>query len=143
MSIRVRPFKASDLSAFVPMEMLRPMEINDVELAKAIEDSGLSVTGIRDGKIVGCGGVHPIDDTCGELWVRLSQDCLSYKIETIRFIKGAFKVVEEAYPFKRLVTSAKCCFGKAVRLIEMLGFKRIEEVTFESEQWFTFSKEVC
>ncbi len=120
-----------------------PVEIDDPKLAKAIEDSMLAVTGIRNGKIVGCGGVHPVTETCGEVWLRLSQECLGFKIETIRLLKNGLKIMEETYQFKQLTTTAKCCFDKSVNLIERVGFKRIKEVSHEGEQWFLYSKEIA
>lgn len=140
--IYVRTFKASDLSAFVPIEALRPVEIDDPELAKAIEDSGLAVTGIRNGKIVGCGGVHPVTDTCGEVWLRLSQECLGFKIETVRLLKHGLKIMEETYQFEQLTTTAKCCFSKSISLIERCGFKKVRKVFDEGEHWFIYSKEM-
>lgn len=138
--IYVRPFKASDLKAFVPMEPLQ--EPDDPNFAQAIEDSGLAVTGIRNGKIIGCGGIHPVDDFIGEAWVRLSKDCLKHKIDTMRWIRDGMKIVEEAYPFKQLNAVIKNCFTIGVRMVERLGFELVEEKMFENEKWLIYKKEV-
>lgn len=140
MSIFVRPFKVSDLKAFEPMEHLT--EPDGLDFAQAIEDSGLAVTGVRDGKIVGCGGIHPVDDFLGEAWLRLSKDCLKHKIDTMRWIRDGMKIVEEVYPFKQLNASIKGCFTIGVRMIERLGFELVEEKMFEGEQWLIYSKKV-
>ena len=142
MSVFVRPFKVSDLSAFEPLEPLSKSEIDDPELAKAIEDSKLAVTGIRNGVIIGCGGVHPVNDIHGELWLRLSKDCLKHKIDTLLWLKDGLRIIEETYPFKQLDASIKCCFEKSIRMIEYLGFKKTQEVTYDGQQWFIYSKEV-
>ncbi len=55
MGIYIRPFEVADLSAFDPIEPLTSAEFNDMELAQAIEDSSLAITGIKDGKVIGCG----------------------------------------------------------------------------------------
>ena len=136
--ILIRPFKKEDLD-FTPIEALAPVETED-ELAQAMEDSNLAVTGIKDGKIIGCGGVHPVDERTGEVWIRLSQDCLGFKIGTLRVLKEGFKIMEEIYPFEVLMTTVKCCFGDSVNLIERFGFTRIKEVMHENEKWFIYRK---
>jgi len=143
MSIYIRPFRVNDFKAFEPIEPLTKAEIKDSEFAQAIEDSGLAVTGVRDGKIIGCGGVHPTDnEDIGELWLRLSADCLKHKLDTLRWLKDGLKIIEEIYPFKQLNASIKCCFEKSTKLIEYLGFKRVQEVTYEGKKWAIYSKRV-
>lgn len=140
MSIFVRPFVASDLKAFEPMEPLA--EPDDPDFAQAIEDSGLAVTGVRNGKVVGCGGIHPVDDFLGEAWLRLSKDCLKHKIDTMRWIRDGMKIVEEVYPFKQLNAVIKSCFEIGVRMAERLGFELVEEKMFENEKWLIYSKRI-
>lgn len=136
MSIYMRPFKKEDLSAFDPIEPLTSIEINDMELAQAIEDSGLAVTGIRKGVVIVCGGVHPIDDITGEVWIRLSKECVGFQIEMVRLLKSGFKIMEETYPFEILTATVKGCFGTSVSLIERFGFiKQTEE-----DGWSTYTK---
>jgi len=144
MPVYVRPFKVSDFEAFVPIEPLVESEIKDLEFAQAIEDSGLAITGIRDGEIVGCGGVHPIenDDFNGELWLRLSADCLKHKLDTLRWLKDGLKIIEETYPFGQLNATIRCCFEKSVKLVEYLGFKRIRERKIEGQKWLFYSKRI-
>ena len=76
MAIFVRPFKKDDIKAFEPME---PCIGRDelLDLSELIEQSGLAVTGLREGKIIGCGGVHPATGGQGEIWLRLSRECLA------------------------------------------------------------------
>ena len=114
----------------------------DSELAQSIEDSGLAVTGIRNGEIIGCGGVHPVDDIHGELWLRLSRECLKHKIDTLRWLKDGLAIIEETYPFKQLDIAVKCCFEKSIKMIEYLGFKKIQEITHKGKKWFIYSKRV-
>lgn len=138
--IYVRPFKADDLWGFEPMEPLS--ESDDMEFAQAIEDSGLAVTGVRDGKIIGCGGVHPVDDFFGEAWLRLSKDCLKHKTDTMRWIRDGLRIVEEVYPFKQLNASIRKCFEVSARMVERLGFELVQEKTLENEKWLIYSKRV-
>ena len=142
MSVLVRPFCVSDYTAFVPIEPLTKAEINDTELAQSIEDSGLAVTGIRNGKIVGCGGVHPIDEFHGEMWLRLSEDCLRHKIDTLRWLKCGMKIIEETYPFKQLNATINCCFERSIKMVEWLGFGLTEEIIDNGKKWLIYSKRV-
>ena len=112
-------------------------------MARAIEDSDLSVTGIRDGEVVGCGGVHPIDDFCGELWLRLSKDCLKHKIETLRWLKSGLEIIEETFPFKQLNATVKCDFKQSVRMIEFFGFVAVQELERDGIKWYIYSKRVA
>jgi len=138
LSILIRPFRASDLAAFTPIEALKLAEIKDPELAKAIEDSGLAVTGIRNGVIVGCGGVHPVDDFHGEIWLRLSKTCQKYPLGTLRWLKSGLDIIEKTYPFKQLNATIKCGFDKSIKLIEYLGFGATEL----KDGWMIFSKRI-
>lgn len=139
MSVYVRPFKASDLNAFVPIEPLEEDKLKDLELAKAIEESNLAVTGIRNGRIFGCAGVHPIDDIHGEVWLRLSAECLKHKLDTLRWIISGLKIVEETYPFRQLDAAIECTFERSIKMIEFLGFKRTQK---KDGKWYIYSKRV-
>ncbi len=140
MGIYIRPFKKEDLAAFDPIEPLTSTEINDMEFAQAIEDSGLAVTGLRYGKIVGCGGVHPIDKYSGELWLRISKECNEFRIETLRLIKSALKIIEETYPFEILTATVKCGFDTSICMIERFGFKYESETLENGLTWRTYIK---
>lgn len=142
MPIYMRAFKKEDLKAFEPIESLSKDELADPEFAQAVEDSGLAVTAMKDGKPFGCCGVHPVDEVNGELWLRLSKDCLKHKIGTMRWIKEGLKIVEETYPFSQLNASIKCCFEQSIKMIEYLGFKKTQEVIKDGVKWYIYSKRV-
>ncbi len=142
MSVYIRPFKITDLEAFVPIEPMAKAEIKDMELAKAIEKSGFAITGIRNGKIFGCGGVHPIQDrpSEGEMWLRLSKDCRKHRIDTMRWIKDAFKIIEKVFPFDVLHAGVRCCFKESAKMMEYLGFENVQKVEHEGQDWFLYRK---
>ena len=141
MPVFIRPFKKEDFEAFEPIEPLTAAEIKDVEFAQCIEDSGLAVTGVRDGEVIGCAGCHPVmDSDHGEMWLRLSPDCLKHKLDTLRWIRDGLKIVEDTYPFSQLNATIKCCFEQSIKMIEYLGFKRTEELTHEGDKWVIYSK---
>lgn len=134
MAIFIRPFRKSDLGQFEPIEdgIIR----FNPEIAQAIEDSGLSVTGLRDSKVVGCGGVHPIDQEQGELWLRLSEDCLKHKLDTLRWLRDGLKIIEETFGFRQLNATIRCCFAQSIKLVRFLGFVQ----TQAGEEYNIYSK---
>ena len=141
--IYVRPFKKEDFLTFVPIEPLPEPEVYDEKLTQVIEDSGLAITGIRDGKVIGCGGVHPeTNEGHGEMWLRLSETCLEHKLDTLRWIKDGLKVIEETFPFEQLNAVVRCCFKESVKLLEYLGFSRTQEIFENNVKWFIYSKRI-
>jgi len=140
--IYIRSFKVSDFAEFEPIEPLQKSDVLDPEFAKAIEDSGLAVTGIKDGKVIGCGGTHPIDEFHGELWLRLSPECMKHKTSTLRWLKAGLKIVEETYPFKQLNATIQECFKVSSRMIEYLGFVSTEIKEIDGRQYLIYSKRV-
>lgn len=139
MGIYVRPFKASDISTFVPIEPMTRRDRPNPELAEAIEKSNLAVTGIRNGKIVLYGGVHPAPtEGQGELWLCLSKTCLKHKIATLRLLKDGLKIVEEVFPFAQLNAIIRYDFAPSIKLIKHLGFV----LTQTKGKWLVFSKRV-
>ena len=138
MSALVRPFKKSDLKEIDPIESLASEDITD-EFAQAVEDSSLAVTCIRDGKVMGCGGVHPINEFQGEIWLRLDKSCQDHKIDTLRWIKCGMKIIEETYPFQRLDAMVQCCLESSIKMLEWMGFTRIKE----EDGWIVFQKDLA
>ena len=142
MSVFVGPFKRDDLDGLEPIEPgVRGKRLGP-EMAQAIEDSGLAVTALRDGKIFLCGGVHPIDDFHGELWLRLGQACLKHKLDTLRLIREGLKIIEEVYPFKQLNAAIRCDFAPSIKMIKWLGFHLTQTRTYKGKKWLMFSKRV-
>ena len=138
--VYVRAFKKEDLSAFEPIEP-GIGRFND-ELARAIEDSNLSITGVREGKIFGCGGIHPINEEQGEIWLRLSKDCQKHKLDTLRWLREGFKIIEETFGFRQINATIKCGFEQSIKLAKFLGFVQIQTVTQDGQKWSIFSKRV-
>jgi hypothetical protein len=138
MSVYVRQFKKSDLSAFEPIE--EGISKFSPKMAQAIEDSGLAVTGIRDGKIWGAGGVHPIDDEQGELWLRLSKDCLKHRLDTLRWLRDGLKVIEETFGFRQLNATIRCGFEQSIKMIRFMGFVQTQTKTQDGQKWMIYSK---
>ena len=139
MSVFVRPFKKEDLDAFEPIE--RGLLRSDADLAQAIEDSDLSVTGIREGKVFGCGGVLPMGDE-GEIWLRLSKDCQNHRLDTIRWLMDGFKLIEETFGFRQINATIKCGFEQSIKLAKFVGFVQTETKIHEGQKWNIYSKRI-
>lgn len=138
MSVYIRPFKKEDLGAFAPIEKITS-EFSP-EMAQATEDANLSVTGIRDGKVIGCGGVHPIDKEQGEIWLRLSEDCKKHKLDTIRWLRDGFKIIEETFGFKQINATIRCGFEQSIKLAKLVGFVQTQTRTHKGQKWNIYSK---
>jgi len=134
--IYIRPFKKEDLTGLVTIEK-DIVEFSD-ELIEAIEDSGLAVTGTRDGRVVGCGGIHPANKEHGFLWIRLSEDCKQYKIEMVRCLRKVLEIFEKMFPFKQLDALVKCDFKESIKLVESFGFIH----TQVKDGWNIYSKRI-
>ena len=138
MGIFIRPFKKEDLEAFKPIEQITS-EFSP-EFVQSIEDSGLSVTGVRDGKVIGCGGVHAVTEEQGEIWLRLSEDCRKHKLDTIRWLRDGFKIIEETFGFKQINATIKCGFEQSIKLAKFVGFVQTQTRTEDGQKWLLFSK---
>ena len=101
---------------FLPHEQL-------TELALARENNGQCITGVVDGRIVGCGGIDVMWPGVGEVWVMLS-----YEID--RFPKRAYKVIVDG--LKKLIKDndlwriqawGRVDFPQAHTLFRHLGFE--------------------
>lgn len=137
--VYIREFKATDLKAFEPIEQIEN-EFSP-EMAQAIEDSNLSVTGVRDGKIIGCGGTHPTDKPDqGEIWLRLSEDCKKHKLDTIRWLRDGFKIIEETFGFKQINATIRCGFAQSIKLAKFVGFTQTQTKTIDGKKWEIYSK---
>lgn len=135
----VRKFKATDFKEFTPIENIQN---DDPVFAQAIEDSKLAVTGVSNGVVIGCGGVHPINDFQGEVWLRLSDYCYTHPIGVLRWIKEGFKIIEQTFPFKQIDAVVLCEFVQSWRLLEHLGFVQTATKEYEGKQWKIYSKRV-
>ncbi|MHC4635811.1 MAG: hypothetical protein ACYSYU_11480, partial [Planctomycetota bacterium] len=111
------------------------------DFAQAIEDSNLSVTGIRDGKVIGCGGVHPVGEQC-EIWLRLSKNCCKHKLDTLRWLRDGLKVIEETFGFRQINATIRYNFIQSIKLALFLGFVQTQTRTIDGQKWNIYSKRV-
>ena len=83
----IRPFRAEDMMTIIN-EGTKEQGIKYYgagtleELAQQTEEDGLSITGIINGEIVGCGGIRKLWVGVGEVWTILSPKTALYPIRT-------------------------------------------------------------
>lgn len=141
MAIYIRPFKKEDIKELEPIE---PAIGHDgiIELAEQIETSGLAVTAIKNGEVVGCGGVHPVTEREGELWVRISVKAVNFKFEMARSIREVLKIIEERFEFPVLnaYVQDKFCVGK--RMLVKFGYELVRHISENGIKYAIYSKTV-
>ena len=85
--------------------------------------------------------MHPIEETeHGEIWLRLSHDCLNHKLDTLRWLKEGLKVIEETFGFKQLNATIRCGFVQSIKLVKYLGFVQTEIREHEGQKFNIYSK---
>ena len=102
------------------------------ELAQQTEDDGLSMTGIVNDEIVGCGGIRKLWDGTGECWLFLSPKINAYPIRAYECIRDGLQKVIDENDFRCLIGYGRIGFAKAHTLFRHLGFKpkgKIERFT--------------
>ena len=133
MAIYIRRFRKGDMDAIDANET--GMDFSE-EIKDMIEHSGLAVTGVRNGKVVGCGGVHP-DGEHGTLWLRVSKDCRRFGIEAARCIKKVLGIFESEFKFRQLNAYVRCNFPASINMMKKLGYTQTR-----SGEWNVYSKRV-
>ncbi len=125
MKREIRPFRAEDMLEIISGETKEfglDMYSNE-EIAKQTEKDGMSMTGIVDGAIVGCGGIRKLWDGVGECWLILSPDVDKYAVSAYVCIRDGFKELMKEHNFRRLQAYGRMDFPKAHALFKHLNFK--------------------
>ena len=125
MKRETRKFRAEDMLEVISGETKEyglEMYSNE-EIAKQTEKDGLSITGIVDGVIVGCGGIRKLWDGVGECWLILSPDVDRYAVSAYICIRDGFEKLMAENNFIRLQAYGRMDFPKAHTLFKHLGFK--------------------
>ncbi|MGR3292501.1 MAG: GNAT family N-acetyltransferase [Candidatus Scalindua sp.] len=123
-----RPFMAGDM-AIIMEDGIKEQGIKYYgaesleELAQQTEDDGLSMTGIVNDIIVGCGGIRKLWPNVGEVWMLLSPKVNLYPIRTYECIRDGFQKLIDENDFVRLQGWCRVDFVKAHTLYRHLGFK--------------------
>lgn len=119
--IYVRPFKAIDMDK---IEAKEPIKRVAKEHSIRREEAGLSVTGVKGGKVVACGGVDLVEEDVGEIWLALDKNAELNKYETGYMLKEGLKVIETDYGLKRIQARVRVGFAEGQNLVEHFGFTK-------------------
>ena len=124
----IRPFRAEDMMTIIN-DGTKEKGIKYYghgtleELAQQTEDDGLSITGIVNDEIVGCGGIRKLWDGVGEVWLMLSPKTALYPTKTYECIREGLQKLIDENDFVRLQAWGRIGFAKAHTLFKHLGFK--------------------
>ena len=124
----IRPFRAEDMMTIIN-EGTKEQGIKYYgagtleELAQQTEEDGLSITGIVNDELVGCGGIRKLWDGVGEVWLMLSPKTSLYPVKTYECIKEGFEKLIAENDFVRLQAWGRIGFTKAHTLFRHLGFR--------------------
>ncbi len=88
----------------------------------SVPGHGISV--IRNGYLLGSGGVFPIWEGLGEAWVMPSNLVSSHKKMFVKLIRSNLEQMTEKFNFRRVQATARADLPKAQRFLEFLGFER-------------------
>ena len=132
-----RPFKADDMMTIINTgtkeEGIKYYGHGTLEeLAEQTEIDGLSITGIVNDEIVGCGGIRKLWPGTGEVWLFLSPQTSMYPIRTYECIRDGLQKLIDDNDFRCLMAYGRIGFAKAHTLFRHLGFKakgKIERYT--------------
>ena len=124
----IRPFRAEDMMTIIndgtKEQGIKYYGAGTLEeLAQQTEDDGLSITGIVNDDIVGCGGIRKIWDGVGEVWLMLSPKTALYPVKTYECIKNGLQKLIDENDFRRLQAWGRIGFTKAHTLFRHLGFR--------------------
>ncbi len=97
----IRQFKAKDMIFIIENGIkefdLKTMSEDHIkELAQARENNGQCITGVVDGRIVGCGGIDLMWKGVGEVWIMLVSEVDKYPVKAYEVIRdGLDKLIKD------------------------------------------------
>mgnify|MGYP003149623582 CR=1 FL=1 len=83
-----------------------------------------AVSVIRNGHLIGAGGIYPVWDGLGEAWVLPSEQVARYKKSFVRLIREGIDRMTAEFEFRRVQATARADAQTAQRFLEFLGFER-------------------
>lgn len=128
---KIREFISEDAKKIQPNAVDKTFLAEHCEmLADAVSNTGPSYTALLDGEIIIIGGMRLLqdeeDNTVGQPWVIFSNLIVNYKKSTLRTVKTMMKILMKNYNIKRLIADSRKGFNASQRLLEHLGFRRLD-----------------
>jgi len=145
MSIYVREFKPQDAME-IKGGVLEPTIESHPKRAEWAQDHsslGPAYTGIKDGKIIGCGGIMMLWEGVGEGWANFSPEIQQCPKSLFYCMKKGLDILWDAYDIVRVQAMTRADFPQANRLLEHLGFvqeSRLRKFWWDQTDAFMYAK---
>jgi len=123
MGIYIRDFEASD--ALMLDGIIEPGVLGNPQHARwaaAYKEHGPAFTGVRDGRIIGCGGIMMLWPGVGEAWANLAPAVKHSPKDVLYCLRKGLEIISSAYELRRVQAIATPSFPESVRLLKHLGF---------------------
>lgn len=123
MGIYIREFQESD--ALSLDGMLEPGVLGHPMHAKWAAEykaNGPCFTGVRNGNVIGCGGIMILWPGVGEAWANLAPAVRHSPKDVLYCLRKGLEIITSAYDLKRVQAYATPSFPESVRLLKHLGF---------------------
>ncbi len=135
--ITLRKYEADDWAKIDDaIEPFMPVTLKD-----KLNERGLVITAIEDGRTMACGGIVYANGDEGVVWVKVSRKCLRKPLRWARTIREAFGLMKESVGDLRIVTYILENFCKGEKLARLIGMKRTNET--EEYNGNTYNKYVA
>ena len=130
MTCNLIPFKIEHIDQFTMRSIDRDlfaMRGSNKEIFKVCEQ-GYGATYIRNGEVIGCGGVFPLWEGVGQCWMTASQDYKKHWLSVARYMKTVIDVSFKLFNFHRIQGTTKASYTEGIKFLEWAGFEREGEL---------------
>ena len=117
-------FEPEHLQRLSPQAAQEPFarNINSVD-AMQLRRRGLSFTGIRDGRVLGCAGVVPLWPGVAQAWAVFSAAALSEPVALTRIVGREIDRIADTLALRRLQATVAETHHEGARWLAFLGFE--------------------
>ena len=136
--IYAREFRPEDLKDIQPVESGLRSQYNP-----DLQQYNTAVTGIKDGRVIGCGGVYNIGNGIGETWLVLDVEAEKCPIAVGMWLKEGMKIISSN--FRRLQCVVRADLTPAIKTVEFVGFDLEGKMKsyFEDTDGLMYGKLIC
>ncbi len=115
--IEIKRYRAEDA-----LQLLT--EPADIAFAKLNEVAGPGFTGMKDGKVLGCGGIRTFG--VGSAWAVFSPEAKGTKKDLLRLTRDNFNEIIESLKLWQVFATTKDISPQQANFLEHLGFEKSE-----------------
>jgi len=129
MELNIVPFDKELLKDFVYNGIERKLSgIQICSMAEFYNRLGESYIGIIDEKVLGVGGIYPLWEGAGSVWLFLNQEARDYKKSVFKALLEYMNMLIKKYEIKTLIVECIDDALEAHRLVQHLGFIKNKEI---------------